>query len=121
VSLSRRKELVATYFEGFRRSDHAMILACLADDVVWELPGYTRLEGKEAFDGEIDNRAFTGSPRLEVDRLVEEGDTVVAVGVGEGTLAENGNPFRFAFCTVLTFAGEKIRRVESYVIPLGGG
>lgn len=121
MSRSERKRLVETYFEGFRRSDHAMILGCLTDDVVWDLPGYAHLEGKEAFDGEIENPAFAGSPRLDVERLVEEDDTIVALGTGEGTLADGGAVFRFVFSTVLTFAGERIRRVESYVVPLGGG
>jgi uncharacterized protein len=115
--MSRRKEVVETYFEGFRRSDHEQILACLTDDVVWDLPGYTHLEGKEAFDREIEHPDFVGSPTLTVDRLVEEGDTLIAIGEGEGTHT-SGQRHRFAFCTVLTFTSDRIRRVESYVVPL---
>ena len=115
--MSPRKDLVETYFEGFRHSDHERILACLTDDVVWDLPGYSHLEGKAAFDREIENEDFAGSPTLTVDRLIEEGDTVVAIGDGEGT-HKSGESHRFAFCTVFTFAGERIRRVESYVVPL---
>ena len=99
--MSARKDLVETYFEGFRRSDHERILACLTDDVVWDLPGYAHLEGKEAFDREIENEEFTGSPRLAVDRLIEEGEAVVAIGSGEGT-HKSGERHRFAFCTVFT-------------------
>lgn len=116
--MSARKALVQTYFEGFRQSDHEQILACLMEDVVWELPGFKHLEGKAAFDGEIENEAFTGSPALDVDRLIEDGETVVAVGRGEGR-RRGGEAFRFAFCDVFTFTGDAISRVESYVIPLG--
>lgn len=118
--MSPHKQLVETYFEGFRRSDHATILDCLTDDVVWDLPGYQHLVGKDAFDGEIENENFVGSPTLVVDRLVEEADAVVALGTGEGTL-KSGDAFRFAFSTAFTFAGDKIGRVESYVVPLKGG
>jgi ketosteroid isomerase-like protein len=83
--VSPHKEVVETYFEGFRRSDHKQILACLTDDVVWDLPGYAHLRGKDAFDGEIENPDFVGSPTLIVDRLIEEADTVVAIGNGETT------------------------------------
>ena len=62
--MSRRTPVVETYMDGFRRSDHDQILGCLSEDVVWELPGFKRLEGKAAFDGEIENEAFTGSPTL---------------------------------------------------------
>ena len=112
-----RKAVVDRYFDGFRRSDHAQILACLTDDVAWDLPGFAHLQGKEAFDREIENDEFVGSPTLTVDRVVEEGDTVVAIGEGK-TTHKSGELRRFAFCDVFTFAGEEIRRVESYLVPL---
>ena len=112
-----RKDTVDEYIEGFRRGDHDRILACLTDDVVWDLPGYRHLTGKAAFDGEIENEEFVGRPTLSVDRLVEEGDTVVAIGDGEAT-HRSGEVHRFAFCDVFTFAGDKICRVESYLVPL---
>jgi ketosteroid isomerase-like protein len=115
--VSARKAVVETYFDGFRRSDHPQILACLTDDVVWDLPGFTHLRGKDAFDGEIENDEFVGSPTLIVDRLVEEADTVVAIGNGE-TTHKSGEVQRFAFCDVFTFAGDQISRVESYLVPL---
>jgi uncharacterized protein len=114
---SVRKQVVGRYFDGFRRADHAQILDCLTDDVVWDLPGFKHLEGKEAFDSEIENESFRGLPTLDVDRVVEEGDTVVAIGTGSGTQI-TGDGFAFAFCTVLTFDTEHVRRVESYIVPL---
>ena len=112
------KDAVDAYFEGFRRSDHAAILGLLTDDVVWDLPGHRHLQGKEAFDSEIENEAFVGSPTLVVDRVVEEGDTVVAIGTGEGTFRAGGT-LRFAYCDVFTFRGAAIARVESYLVSLG--
>ena len=115
--MSQRKSVVETYFEGFRRSDHEQILACLTDDVAWDLPGYMHLTGKDAFDQEIENDEFVGSPTLTVDRLIEEGDAVVAIGSGE-TTHESGELRRFVFCDVFTFTGDKICRVESYLVSL---
>jgi ketosteroid isomerase-like protein len=134
--MSQRKNVVETYFDGFRKSDHAQILACLTDDVAWDLPGYRHLIGKSAFDREISNQAgvgeadaaraaggvggrpgFTGSPTLVVDRLIEEGDSVVAIGEGWATQA-SGAEFHFAYCDVFTFTGDLIHRVESYLVPL---
>jgi ketosteroid isomerase-like protein len=113
-----RKPVVEQYFEGFRRSDHEMVLATLTDDVVWDLPGFKHLRGKQAFDGEIENEEFRGSPLLTVDRLIEEGDTVVAVGSGQGT-HRSGTVHRFAFCDVFVFRHDLISRVESYLVALG--
>jgi uncharacterized protein len=117
--MSARKESVERYCEGFRRGDRSMVLDCLTDDVTWYLPGYTTLQGKAAFDGEIENPAFRGQPTLVVTKLVEETDAVVAVGEGAAARAD-GAPFRFAFCDVFRFVGDRIDRVESYVVPLTG-
>lgn len=115
--MSDRKAIVERYFDGFRRSDHDVVLGCLTDDIVWDLPGFRHLRGKDAFDGEIENEAFVGPPTLTLDRLVEEGDTVVAIGSGEST-HRDGGVHRFAYCDVFTFEGARIRRVESYLVPL---
>jgi len=118
--VSQRKQVVETYFEGFRRSDHQQVLRCLTDAVVWDLPGYAHLTEKEAFDREIENDDFVGNPALIIDRLIEEADTVVAIGNG-GATRKSDELHRFVFCDVFTFAGEEISRVESYLVPLKGG
>lgn len=112
-----QKHVVQNYLDGFRRSDHSQVLSCLTDDVVWELPGYRTLAGKDAFDAEIENEEFEGSPSLTLDRLIEEGDSVVAVGAGL-TRRKDGNEVRFVFCDVFTFTGDKISRLESYLVNL---
>jgi ketosteroid isomerase-like protein len=58
--MSHRKQVVEQYIEGFRRTDHELILSCVTDDVVWVLHGYKSLQGKAAFNDEIDNAAFVG-------------------------------------------------------------
>jgi ketosteroid isomerase-like protein len=117
--VSSRKRTVDAYFDGFRASDHEAILALLSDEVVWVIHGHGRTEGKEAFDREIENDAFEGRPKLTVERLIEEGNTVVAPHLGEGQL-RGGGAFRFAGVTVFGFAGELISRVESYIVPVQG-
>jgi ketosteroid isomerase-like protein len=115
--MSFHKDRVRTYFDGFRESDHEKILALLTDDVVWDIYGYRHLEGKEAFDGEIESEGFVGSPELTVDRLIEEGDTIAVPHVGKGTRSDGGT-FRFAATTVFTFDSDLISHVESYVVPI---
>jgi ketosteroid isomerase-like protein len=110
---------VEAYVDGFRRTDHEAILSCLADDVVWVLHGYRTLTGKEAFDGEIENDAAVGRPTLNLEQLIEEGDTVVAIGSGEMTLKDAGR-VAFAFTEIFTFAGDTISRLETFHINVGG-
>jgi uncharacterized protein len=117
TNMSTRTTVIQQYFDGFRRSDHEAILACLTDDVIWDLPGYRSLAGKDAFDGEIENAEFVGNPVLVVDRMIHGDDTVVVIGSGEVNRS-NGDRHRFAFCDVFTFTGDLVSRVESYVVPL---
>jgi ketosteroid isomerase-like protein len=64
--MSLNKDTVPKYIEGFNRSDHAQILSCLTDDIEWLRPGAFHLTGKDAFDKEIENDAFTGSPTVKI-------------------------------------------------------
>lgn len=114
--MSAHKDAVLAYFDGFRRSDHAAILALLTDDVVWDLYGHRHLTGKQQFDEEIENEGFEGSPELSVDRLIEDSDTIVVPHTGK-MLRNDGALFTFAACDVFTFDGDLVSRVESYVVP----
>jgi hypothetical protein len=87
---------------------------------MWIMHGYRTLHGKEAFDGEIENDAAVGSPTLNLDRLIEEGDTVVAVGSGEMSL-KDAVRVTFVFTEVFTtFTDNRIRRLEAFHINIGG-
>jgi ketosteroid isomerase-like protein len=112
-----QRDLVEEYFAGFRSSDHPRILATLTEDVTWIIHGHRVTRGKREFDGEIENPAFTGSPELDVQRVIEDGSTVVTTGEGLGESVEHGK-FRFAFSDLFTFRGGLIAQVDSYVVPL---
>ena len=62
--MTENKHTVEQYMAAFRESDHAAILACLTDDVVWDIPGMVHLTGKEAFDRD--------HARLELERAQME-------------------------------------------------
>src|SRR6187455_489020 len=116
--MSSHQEIVHAYFDGFRRSDHDAILALLTDDVTWDIVGHGTLEGKEAFDGEIENDAFDGQPELTIDRMLEDADVVVVLGTGRSRFRDQATPFEFAFADVFTFRGDLISRVDSYLVPM---
>jgi len=115
--VSARKGIVEKYIEGFRRSDHAQILSCLTDDIVWALHGYKTIHGKDAFDAEIESDGFEGSPTITVDRLIEEGDSVVATGTGR-VAHKDGNRREFVFSEVFTFTGDTVSRLDTYHVWL---
>ena len=115
--MSENKKTVEQYMEGFRRSDHQMILDCLTDEVVWEMPGVYTHYGKEEFDREIENDNFVGSPTIQIKRLVEENDIVIAEGAVQGKM-KNGNSLDAVFCDVFEMTSGKIERLTSYLMTL---
>lgn len=115
--MSENKKTVERYMDGFRRSDHPQIRGCLTDDVEWVLPGAFHLHGKEAFDREIENDAFTGRPLIEVHRMSEENDVVVAEGIVRAQ-RRDGVVLTLAMCDVFEMRESKIRKLTSYLMEL---
>ncbi len=115
--MTENKKIVERYLEGFRRSDHDMVLSCLTDDVEWVIPGMFHIRGKQAFDKEIENEAFTGSPVIVLTRLTEESDVVLA----EGTVRaqrKDGGVLHAVFCDAFEMAGAKIKKLTSYLMEV---
>jgi ketosteroid isomerase-like protein len=103
--------------DGFRKSDHEQILSCLTDDVEWEMPGAFHLVGKDAFDKEIENDAFVGSPAITITRMTEENDVVIAEG-SVRCQKKVGGFLNAVFCDAFTMRNSKIKRLVSYLMEL---
>ncbi|MCI0549774.1 MAG: nuclear transport factor 2 family protein, partial [Anaerolineae bacterium] len=111
--MTKNKRTVEKYMDGFRKSDHEQILSCLTDDIEWEMPGAFHLIGKEAFDKEIENEAFVGSPTITITRMTEENDVVIA----EGTVRAQrkaGGFLSAVFCDVFVMQRGNIKRLITY-------
>jgi ketosteroid isomerase-like protein len=117
IRKSANKRTVEKYMDAFARSDHHQVLSCLTDDVEWVIPGAFHLKGKDAFDKEIENPAFVGSPLITVTRLTEEGDVVVAEGSVRAARRDGGY-LDAVFCDVFEMRDEKIRRLISYLMEI---
>ncbi len=115
--MSANKATVQRYMEAYSRGDYAEVLDCLADDIVWEFPGFFRHEGKAAFEAEINNPAFSGVPNITLTRVTEENDVVVAEGDVRSTFA-NGDPFHAIFCDICTMEDAKIKHLLVYLTAL---
>lgn len=113
-NMTENKKTIERYIDGFNKLDHAQILDCLTDDVEWLMPGIFRHIGKAAFDKEIENPAFSGKPVIEITRMTEENDVVIA----EGTVLTQkvrGEKIPLVFCDVFEMRGGKIRKLIGYI------
>ena len=115
--MSENKATVEKYMDGFRKGDHDLVLSCLTDDVVWEIPGVFHLVGKEAFDKEIENEAFVGHPTITVSRIMQENDVVVAEGAVRAQ-RRAGGILNAVFCDVFVMRRGKIAQLTSYLMEV---
>ena len=113
--MTENKKIVQQYMDGFVASDHEMILSCLTDDVEWYMPGFFSHKGKEAFDKEIENENFTGSPSIQIFRMIEENDIVIAEGAVQAKM-KNGGMLNAVFCDVFEMENGKIKKLISYLM-----
>ena len=79
------------------------------------MPPHYELSGKPAFEGAIWNEAASGRPAIEITRLVEEDDVVVAEGAVQTEL-RGGGRVDALFCDVFHFRGDKICRLVTYQV-----
>ena len=113
--MSDNKKTIEKFIEGFNKSDHAQILSCLTDDIVWDMPGLSYHVGKEEFDNEIENDAFEGMPIVRVTRMTEENDIVIAEGTVQ-TKKKSGAVMNLVFCDVFEMRDGKIKKLIGYVV-----
>jgi ketosteroid isomerase-like protein len=115
--MSANTDTVATYLDGFRRNDHAQILSCLTDDIEWTVFGAFHLTGKQAYDEAIEGPGWVGPPQLEVVRMVEQDDVVMAELLGT-VPTDTGELRRLSMAEVFVMRGGKIAERRAWVIPL---
>jgi ketosteroid isomerase-like protein len=116
--MSRNTQTVETYVDGFRKNDHAQILSCLTDDIEWIVFGAFHLTGKQAYDGAIDGPDFVAPPELEIVRMVEEGDVVMAEIAGSVARGDTGGVMRMSNTELFVMRDGKIAEHRSWVIEL---
>ena len=118
ADMSRNIETVNTYLDGFRKNDHEQILSCLTDDIEWTVFGAFHLTGKEAYDKAIDGAPdFIDPPELEVVRMVEQGDVVMAELTGTAKRAAGGE-MHMSMAEVFVMRDGKIAERRAWVIEL---
>ena len=115
--MSENKRTVERYMDAYARWDHDAILACLADDVEWLIPGAFHIAGKSAFDREVEGEGSAGPPSIDIARLTEESDIVIAEGSVRARRT-GGASLHLAFCDVFEMRQGLIARLISYLVPV---
>ncbi|MCO5178148.1 MAG: nuclear transport factor 2 family protein [Thermomicrobiales bacterium] len=115
--MAENRRTVGRYMDGFRKNDHEQILSCLTDDITWTVFGAFRLTGKEAYDAAIEGPGFIPPPTLDVVRMVEQDDVIMAEMTGS-VRRDTGEVMRMTMAEVFVMRDAKIAERRAWVIEL---
>ena len=117
ITGSINTDTVNRYLDGFRKDDHDQILSCLTDDIRWTVFGGFQLQGKTAYDAAIPGEGFVPPPTLDVVRMVEQDDVVMAELTGS-VRRDSGEVMRMSMAEVFVMRDGLIAERRAWVIEL---
>lgn len=110
------KEIIRKVNEAFNADDTDAIMSFVADDVRWDVVGFSTANGREEFRKEVENEGFKRPPIITIVSEVEEGDRVAVEGTVIGRTLE-GNEFELYFHNAYRLENGKIKEMKSYLVP----
>lgn len=112
--VSSNKNVVKTYMASMSRMDRPAVLSCLTDDIEWSIvTAGERMRGKTEFEQNIGDPATMGYVRIEITRMTEEKNIVVA----EGTVRispKHGASATYQFCDIFEFESSLVKRLTTF-------
>jgi ketosteroid isomerase-like protein len=117
------KDVVRRFFDTLGTGDFAAIGEFFTDESVWQVNDVARgLPAQHGRKGIIDDFLQPireglfepGDPKIEIRRLIGEGDWVVAETTGRGQLL-NGNHYENEYVFVIQVAGDTVRFLREYM------
>lgn len=109
------KEIIQKVNDAFAAGDTDTILSFVADDVRWDVVGFSTATGKEEFRREVENENFEGRPAITITSAIEEGDRVAVEG-RVMTKPIGGDPVELYFHNAYRLENGKIREMRSYLV-----
>jgi uncharacterized protein len=116
----KNKQVVKELYAAFGRGDIAAVLALVAEDVNWRLPGtvphysgsYKGPNGVADFFRELD--ANIGVELFEPRDFVAEGDRVLVIGWSRGRVKSSGRIFDNRWVMAFSVHDGKVTKFEEY-------
>ena len=124
--MSASTAVIDRMYRSFAAGDVATVLGSMSPDIVWnEAENFPYADrnpyvGPEAIATGVFGRiaADYDGFGLEIEELIDGGDTVVALGRYVGTFRSTGKPLRAQFAHVWRVAGGKVTRFQQYADTL---
>ncbi|WP_420139489.1 nuclear transport factor 2 family protein [Sphingomonas sp.] len=120
MSTQRNVQIVKDFFAAFGRGDRETLLAVVAEDIEWIIPGAGwALAGTYRGRGGVLTLIETASGSLETTteprEFVAQGNRVLVAGTATGKVKATNEPFEDHWVFAITMRGGKLTRIREYV------
>lgn len=120
MSIEQNVQTVKDFFAAIGRGDGEALLALVADDIEWIVPGKDwPLAGAYRGHAGVTRLLETASRYLETSteprEFVAQGDRVLVVGVATGKVKATGKPFEDDWVFAITVRNSKLTSIREYV------
>ena len=112
---SPKKKFLREFIVALAKNDIEFCTEWVKEDVVWEIAGGKKIQGKEEFAQALQNAVFQKIGRLSIENIITHGNAGSVNGRGFYSDERSA-----AFCHVFQFSGfgkkAKIKSMTSYII-----
>ena len=120
MTTERNIQTVKDFFAAIGRGDREALLALVAEDIEWIIPGQDwPLAGTRHGHSGVVNLLETASQSLETSteprEFVAQGDRVLVLGVATGKVKAANKPFVDDWVFAITVRHGKLTRIREYV------
>lgn len=113
---SPKMEFLKEFNIAFATGKVDFITQCVTDDIIWNIIGKKKIEGKEKFTEELEKMKSEKVAELMIDQIMSHGKEGAANGILK---MQNGK--KYAFSDFYKFKGAKagkIKSITSYLIEI---
>lgn len=113
---SPKMEFLKQFNIAFANGDVEFLADSVTDEIVWNIIGNKKIEGKERFTEELKKMQSLKTTELIIDQLLSHGKEGAANG---WVITESGKKYAFSNFYVFQGAkGAKIKKITSYEIEI---
>ncbi|MCR9227113.1 MAG: nuclear transport factor 2 family protein [Flavobacteriaceae bacterium] len=109
-------EFLKEFNIAFAKGNLAFLMESVTDDVVWEIMGDKKMEGKQRFVDGLEQMKNEKASELVLHQILSHGKEGAANGI---IIMENGKKYAFSDFYIFKGAkGTKIKSITSYVVRI---
>ncbi len=120
MSTQKNVQTVKDFFAAIGRGDREDLLALVAEDIEWIIPGEdwplagTR-RGHAGLADLLETASKTMETSTEAREYVAQGDRVLVVGVATGKIKATNKPFKDDWVFAITVRNGKVTKIREYI------